>query len=195
MTTTLCFDGISGTGKSTTGSTLVKELLKTGSTALRVLEKEHSPFKETIENWYAAGRPSVTVSWVKAIATARAETFKRVFAKRTEDYLVFDRYIYTSAIYQKESGLTPQQIVEINHELGAPALNHVFFLECPPELAFDRVMNRDQKFDHYQPKLSEFVESHERFRDLAQSIRDARIVDTSKMNLVDTVNQIQSLLK
>ncbi len=184
----LCVDGMSGSGKSSTTYHLVQTLYAQGISARLIIEKEYKPFKTVIASWYAAGRPHFDRKWVHQIAQSRAETFARHF-RDIKGIIVFDRYFYTSAAYQQESDISPEEIITVNRSAGAPNPDYPVILECPPELALQRVKARDYAFTYFEPTIEHFVASKNAFERIAKA-HNISCIDTSVNTIDDVVTAI-----
>ncbi len=144
----ICLEGCSGAGKTTQYNCLNKYFSDTSYKHLAVIEKNYEPFKTAVEKWYNEKGPLIpfTEQDVKNFAKARAETFKNNFQPLEEnlDLIIFDRYFYTSAVYQRSCGLSPEKILKINIEYGSPIPDITFFFDCNPEISFIRSEKRNK---------------------------------------------------
>lgn len=108
----ICFEGCSGTGKTTQYHFLNKYYNQSDFNHLSVVEKEYEPFKSSVKKWHETKGPNIpfTEEDVKSFARARTETFTNNFSglEGNVDFILMDRYFYTSAVYQIGSGLTPE---------------------------------------------------------------------------------------
>jgi dTMP kinase len=140
----ICLEGCSGAGK-TTQYHLLQERLK-DKKVLFVVEKEFEPFKTVVQKWHREKGPlfALDYEYIKSFAKARAETFQRNFIGIGLDFLIMDRYYYTSAVYQCNKKISSEEILEINKNYGSPTPNVTFLFECDPKIAFERSEKRNQ---------------------------------------------------
>ena len=144
----ICLEGCSGTGKTTQYHLLREHYSKSELNVLPVVEKDYEPFKSVVTAWHKTKGPTVpfTEKDVREFAKARAETFSRNFSglEREVDFLLMDRFFYTSSVYQISSGLTPKEILKINLDYGVPVPDLTFFLDGDPEKCFERADARNK---------------------------------------------------
>jgi len=140
-----CLEGCSGTGKTTQYRALETYLQSLGHRYRCIVEKEFEPFKSVVGRWYVERGPRavLTLEEVKDFARARVETFKTHFSDPSFEVLLFDRFFYTSAVYQASASLSPEEIVAINKEVGVPTPTICFLLDANPELCYNRAQARN----------------------------------------------------
>lgn len=199
----VCLEGCSGTGKTTRYHLLNKHYSQSNLKHLAVVEKEYEPFKSSVKKWHETKGPNVpfTEEDVKDSARARAETFANNFSglKNKIDFILMDRYFYTSAVYQVSSGLRPEEILKINIDFGAPVPNLTFLFDYDPYLCFQRANKRNKLtggkhlFSTSPERISEI---RERYLGLMSGRGEVIIVDSSrpisKVN-DDLITKINSL--
>src|SRR3989344_6200332 len=120
MTKIICLEGITGAGKTTQGNRLWTYLEKIHAKALVINVKQYEPFKSVIINWHREGaNQDFTEDQINLFALAQGETYRRNFTHLIGkvDYLIFDRGIYTSGVYQA-GRLSCDEIIEINLREG-----------------------------------------------------------------------------
>lgn len=199
----ICLEGCSGTGKTTQYHLLNQHYTQSDLNHLAVVEKEYEPFRSAVMEWHETKGPNIpfTEKDVRGFARARAETFTNNFSKleREIDFILMDRYFYTSAVYQVGSGLKPEEILRINLDFGAPVPDLTFLFDCDPYLCFQRANNRNKLtggrhlFSTSPEKISEI---RERYLDLMNKRREVKIIDSSNPILEikdDLINKTNSL--
>lgn len=199
----ICLEGCSGTGKTTQYHLLNNNYDQSYLKHLAVVEKEYEPFKSAVRKWHETKEHKIpfTDKDVRDFATARAETFSRNFSKLENeiDFILMDRYFYTSAVYQVGSGLRPEDILKINLDFEVPVPDLTFLFDCDPYLSFQRADERNKLtggkhlFSTSPEKISEI---RERYLSLMNGRREVKIIDSSKPILQikdDLVNKIDSL--
>lgn len=199
----VCLEGCSGTGKTTQYHLLNKHYAQSNLNHLAVVEKEYEPFKSSVKKWHETKGPNIpfTEEDVRDFARARAETFANNFSglENKIDFIMMDRYFYTSAVYQVGSGLRSEEILKINIDFGAPVPNLTFLFDYDPYLCFQRANKRNKLtggkhlFSTSPEKISEI---RERYLGLMSGKKEVIIVDSSrpisKVN-DDLITKINSL--
>lgn len=142
----ICLEGCSGTGKTTNHKKINDYLRNQNIRYLCAIEKDYEPFKTEVEKWHRDKGPlrPFTYKDVRNFAKARVETFRRRFLTQGLDLLVLDRFYYTSAVYQSNQTLSPEEIIDINLEEGAIIPDRTFLLDCHPEESFSRSQERNK---------------------------------------------------
>lgn len=136
----ICLEGCSGTGKTTQYHLLNDYYNQSVLNHLAVVEKEYEPFKSIINKWHQTKGANIlfTEKDIRDFARARAETFTDNFSKLENeiDFILMDRYFYTSAVYQVSSWLKSEEILKINLNFRATIPNLTFLFDCDPYLSF-----------------------------------------------------------
>lgn len=182
----VCLEGCSGTGK-TTQYHLLNEYYTGGLLRhLAIVEKNYEPFKAAVNEWHRTRGPNVPFikDDVKIFAKARAETFSKYFsqAKKGVDLMLMDRYFYTSAVYQRNCGLDPKDILQINIDYGSPVPDLTFLFDCDPEMCFERTRKRNEKTcgkNLFSTSPKKIAEIREQYLLLVKGRKEVKIVDTS----------------
>lgn len=194
----VCLEGCSGTGKTTQYHLLNSYYNQSGVKHLAVVEKEYEPFKSAVREWHEIKGPNVpfTGKDIENFARARAETFTNNFSKLEHeiDFILMDRYFYTSAVYQVSSGLRPEEIIKINIDSGAPIPDLTFLFDCDPHICFRRANERNKltKGKHlFSTSPEKISEIRERYLDLINERSEVRVIDSSK-NQSEVYNQLIS---
>ncbi len=197
----VCLEGCSGTGKTTQYHLLNDYYAGSRLRHLAVIEKDYEPFKSAVKNWRKTKGPNIpfTEEDVINFAKARSETFLRNFShlENKLDLLLVDRYFYTSAVYQRNCGLSPEEILQINIDYGAPVPDLTFLFDCDPSICFERSNRRNQVtggkhlFSKSPEKISEIREQYLR---LMNGKKEVKIIDSHKpisrvtCNLITEIN-------
>jgi len=199
----ICLEGCSGTGKTTQYHLLNQYYNQSDLNHLVVVEKEYEPFKSSVRKWHETKGPNIpfTEEDVKSFARSRAETFANNFSdlETDVDFILMDRYFYTSAVYQISSGLKPKEILQINIGCGAPIPDLTFLFDCDPYICFERANSRNKLtggkhlFSISPEKISEI---RERYLDLMNGRREVKIIDSIKpieevsQNLIKSIDNL-----
>lgn len=192
-----CLEGITGAGKTALSKKIRGYLNRNNLEFLIVNEKEYNPFKQTIIDWHNNGaNQEFSLDDVERIARARGEMHKLcLFPKLGSlDYLLFDRCLYTSGIYQMNNNLTPERIIEINLSYQAIKPEKGLVLICSPEIALDRTnLRRKERNDYRLPSMHETLKEIENRRELylrlCQNHQELYLIDTSEKT-IDQVFEI-----
>jgi len=183
----VCLEGHSGSGKTTQYHLLTDYYKRLGINCLSIVEKDYEPFGSVLRNWHQTKGPSIpfTKKDVNDFAKARAETFLHNFLplKNKLDLLLMDRYFYTSAVYQKSCGLSPEEIFQINLDYGLPIPDLTFLFDCDPKTCFDRgnIRNRITGGKHYFSTSPERIsEIRKDYFNLMGDRKEVKIIDSSK---------------
>jgi len=183
----ICLEGCSGTGKTTQYHFLNEHYNQSDFNHLSVVEKEYEPFKSSVKKWHETKGPNIpfTEEDVRVFARARAKTFTNNFSglEGNVDFILMDRYFYTSAVYQIGSGLTPEEILKINLDYGAPIPDLTFLFDCDPHICFQRANSRNKLtgdrhlFSTNPEKISEI---RERYFNLMKERGEVKIINSIK---------------
>lgn len=191
----ICLEGCSGSGKTTQFHLLNDYFNQNKYKSLGIIEKNYEPFKSAIQAWHKEKGPNIpfTETDVRFFAQARYETFKRTFSHLGEklDLLIFDRYFYTSAVYQMTSGLSPVEILNINIKYGSPIPNRTFLFDCSPKIAFVRSEKRNKitSGKHLFSTSSEKIaEIRKNYLNLSLGRKEIEIINTD--NPIDNITKI-----
>ncbi|VVB83830.1 Thymidylate kinase [uncultured archaeon] len=141
----ICLEGCSGTGKTTQYHLLKEYFLNSDKKCLFVVEKDYEPFKTIVQKWHKEKEPSdiLDLDYIISFAKAREESFSKNFAEKNLDFLIMDRYYYTSAVYQCSEKIFPEEILSINKRYGSPIPDITFLFECDPKISFERSERRN----------------------------------------------------
>ncbi len=190
----VCLEGCSGTGKTTQYHLLNEYYSRDPLNHLAVVEKDYEPFKTAVIEWHKTKGPNTPFAEndVKGFAKARYETFLRNFSQLENKIglILMDRYFYTSAVYQRNCGLNPKEILQINIDYGTPVPDLTFLLDCNPKTCFERANNRNKKTggEHLFSTSSEKIaEIRKQYLRLVRDRKEVKIVDANRSIL--EVNQ------
>ncbi len=182
----ICLEGCSGSGKTTQFHLLNNHFSSSQYKSLGIVEKDYEPFKSAVQSWHKEKGPAIpfTEEDIKFFARARAETFKRNFYPLANEInlLIFDRYLYTSAVYQRNCGLSPIEILNINLKYGAPIPDRTFLFDCGPTIAFIRAEKRNKLTGGkhlFSTSPKKIAEIRDVYLDLASRRDEMEIMDTN----------------
>ncbi len=194
----VCLEGCSGTGKTTQHKLLGEYYKKSSLKHLSIVEKDYEPFRTIVRKWYEKGGPRIpfTREVITEFAKARVETFSRNFSglEKEIDFLLMDRYFYTSAVYQRGIGLKPSEILQLNLDYGAPLPNLTFLFDCDSEVCFDRAQERNKRTGKgylFSISPEKVEEIRKVYIELTLGMKEVKIVDANK-SVKDITNYLTS---
>ncbi|MBD3259986.1 dTMP kinase [Candidatus Woesearchaeota archaeon] len=187
ITNIICLDGCPGTGKSTQCNLLREYFREYRVNGLVIVEKNYEPFKSLVRSWWSNRSDEwlFTEKQIQDFAVARGETFRRHFSNRPDlDLLVIDRYIYTSGVYQRnKEGITPEDIIELNLQRGAPLPDLSLLLDCNADISYERIRKRDiltRKNEVFAISLERMKHIRNRYLSLLRSRKELIRVETNR---------------
>jgi len=183
----ISFDGMRASGKSSQLIHLVKYLEDDNLKTKTIHEKNYEPFRSLALTWSKKNKP-FSLSDVKDFANARVEVYKKeVFPiVATINYLLFDRYFHTSAIYQ-QGNLSMDEIININLEKNAPNPDHSFIFTCNPKISFERIRKRGNTFEF----LPEISKRRELYIELARQHPELYLIDTTDKSEEEVFEEVK----
>ena len=200
----VCLEGCSGTGKTAQYHLLNSHYTGSRLRLLAIVEKDYEPFKSVVRDWHKSKGPNIpfTEEDVRNFAEARFATFLRNFSslEKKIDLLLMDRYFYTSAVYQRNCGLNPKEILQININHGAPTPDLTFLFDCDPEICFERTNKRNRVTGGkhlFSTSASKISEIKEQYLKLMNERTEVKIIDVRRPILEitpDLIAEINSVL-
>jgi dTMP kinase len=188
MARILCLEGITGAGKSTQAILLSKYFDSKNVNYLIVTDKHYEPFRQAVIDWHNSGaNQNFSRADILKFTKARAESHKRNFSPIINDlsYLVFDRCVFTSGVYEADGGISPEEIIELNLREGVIKPEEGVVLLCSPEVARARIDERRQNTKYTLPSMHESIEEITKRRNLYLQL----IKDHPELYLIDTTNR------
>ncbi|MBR9683169.1 thymidylate kinase [Candidatus Woesearchaeota archaeon] len=183
----VCLEGCSGTGKTTQYHLLNQYYARSRLKHIAVVEKDYEPFKSVVKEWHNTKSPDIlfTEEEVRKFSNARYETFLRNFSflEAELDLILMDRYFYTSAVYQRNCGLNPKEILQMNIGCGAPVPDLTFLFDCDPQICFERANNRNKKTGGrhlFSTSPKKIEEIRENYLYLVQNRGEVKVINTDK---------------
>ncbi len=185
------FDGMRASGKSSQLSFLIKDLSTINLKTKIIHEKNYEPFRSLALTW-GKNNKSFSLPDIREIAKARVEVYEHEVFPVIEyrDYLLFDRYFHTSAIYQ-QGNLSMEEIININLEEGAQNPNTSFIFVCNPILSFKRLRERGNIFE----SLEEIAKRRELYIELAKQHPELYLIDTTNKTENEVFEEVKLGLK
>lgn len=167
------FEGMDGTGKTSTMSKVAEELVKRsdgylddtpinlthhpGSTALGRHMRQLVKYPEKIDPEIQMDDLSRqmlymvdTVAFVKSILTPTLENNEIVFADRSS--------FISALVYGTTDGLTVDEVMRLFNIITPPKADRVYILQCPWDVAKGRVARERVNLDHYDKKGDDYYQ-------------------------------------
>jgi dTMP kinase len=142
----ITFEGGEGSGKSTQARLLAERLQAGGHEVVLTREPGGAPLAERIRQLVLEAKPAAPVAEFLLFAAARAEHIAVTIAPALARgaYVVCDRYIDSTRVYQGTLGkVDPQLIAAIERATVAPVLPSLtFILDVPAEAGLARAAAR-----------------------------------------------------
>lgn len=132
-------EGIDGSGKTTIAGMLAGRLREMGYTVVLTGEPTQGPVGRLIREYLMRVGERDLVMEALLFAADRRWHVKNVIepALRRADYVICDRYVYSSYAYQVGDETPLEWLMEINR--GIPDPDHVIFLDVDPEICMSRL--------------------------------------------------------
>lgn len=165
----LVIEGGDGAGKSTQIEILEKNLKSMGSSVLTTRQPSDWYREDPYVRGFLRNGGNVGAARILALLAA-ADRLRHcaeviVPALTTHDFVICDRYIYSSLVYFEVRGLEQEFVATIN--AGIPKPDIAFFIDVPPATTAVRLNNRDRgnlKFE--ERSLEKLAKVHSGFRAL-----------------------------
>lgn len=148
----IAFEGIDGTGKSTQVAMLAQLLRRDGHDVVVTREPTDGVYGQRIRQLYQDRDAVSRQEELDLFLADRREHVAKVIAPGLAQgqWIVTDRYYFSTAAYQGVAGFDPEAIIRQN-ETFAPVPDLVILLEIPPEQAVDRIQRyRQETLNHFE---------------------------------------------
>jgi len=143
----LSFEGIDGSGKSTQAKLLFEKLTQNNIPSLYTKEPTDLPIGQMIRNLFSKKESQIEKhAQIFLFMADRVQHCQEILlpALKAKKIVICDRYFDSTLAYQGLDLPLQQWIQKISPPfLPKPALT--FFLDCPPEVAFQRLTDRNAK--------------------------------------------------
>ena len=170
-TITICFEGGEGSGKGTVIGNLAKYLRNEGKEVLLTREPGGTSIGEQIRNVIVSEKNSEMCTMTEAMlfAAARAQLLNELVKPHIEandvDYIILDRYVYSSYVYQGMA--RPDGNYEVVKSINDIATNNwhpdiVFYLDIEPEKGLKRIADNNREVNRLDKESLDF---HHRVHD------------------------------
>lgn len=188
----ISFDGIRASGKSSQLFILAKTLSEQGKRSKIIHEKDYEPFRSLVLEWNRV--PSKKFNKIDSIhfAKARNKVCQQEiypFLDRI-DYFLFDRYFYTSAVYQ-QGILSMNEILYINLKEGILNPDKSFIFVCDPYLSFERMNKRKRGIE----SLEEITKRRSLYIQLCEEHPELDLIDTTSKSEEEVFEEVKERLR
>ena len=164
-TITICFEGGEGSGKGTVIGNLAKYLRNEGKEVLLTREPGGTSIGEQIRNVIVSEKNSEMCTLTEAMlfAAARAQLLNELVKPHIEandvDYIILDRYVYSSYVYQGMA--RPDGNYEVVKSINDIATNNwhpdiVFYLDIEPEKGLKRIADNNREVNRLDKESLDF---------------------------------------
>ncbi len=136
----LVIEGIDGTGKTTFSRNLYHRLQKMGIPVVLTFEPTMGTYGKRLRESFSSASRLGAKEELELFLRDRQEHVSNLIrpAMKKGEFIVCDRYYFSTMAYQGARGIDPDYIREIN-EAVAPVPDIVFLLELAPEEALKRI--------------------------------------------------------
>jgi len=180
----IVFEGIDGTGKSTQVERLARSLRLIGFNVVVSKEPTDGPCGSRLRNSALEGRLSPQEE-LDLFHLDRREHVNELIKPALErgDWVILDRYYFSTMAYQGVRGFDPLEIRKIN-EAFAPSPDLVLILELDLETALERIGVRDGAANEFEQR-----DCLQKCHDLFCSLDDPFVRRINAAQSVENVHQ------
>ena len=188
----IAFEGIDGAGKTTQAKKTQKWLLSNYFTVTYIKEPTDSINGRKIQESAKSGRFSENDELNLFLLDRKWNVDNNILpALKSYDFVLMDRYYFSTIAYQGARGLDPEDIRKKN-EAFAPKPDLVLLFDLDPETALERI----KKWRGETPNLFEKLDYLSKVREIFLSLDDASIVRIDAAKPIETVcRQVEAAIK
>ena len=162
-------EGIDGTGKSTQACLLLKLLKKKGVDCVQSREPTMGQWGRKIrENAMHKNSHLSAEEELELFVKDRKEHVQELILPSLEEgkVVILDRYYFSSIAYQGARGIDIS-LIRSRNEAFAPKPDVCFLLTLPPEVAWERISQREKDLDSFE-KRENLLQYHQIFSELRE---------------------------
>ncbi|MCB1143575.1 MAG: dTMP kinase [Leptospiraceae bacterium] len=150
----LVLEGIDGSGKTTLISKLSESLQKNGIPVDQYFEPTKRDTGLRIRQFLSGEISLNPEEQIEAFIEDRKESVKYhiIPSLQKGNSVLLDRYYYSTAAYQGNEKITPQEILNRNIKEGFPSPDYLFFLDVSPEESIRRIAQRNESREVFEKK-------------------------------------------
>ncbi len=180
MHKTIFVEGISGSGKSTITQETIKFLEQRGIRA-RKIDFPTNYLRPQIREARAREKRDLILETYLFASDARHQYTTEITLELERTIFVSDRSYFSACVYCQIEGFNVQDILALNRANPTPDL--LFILDCTPELALERIIQRARQGGKPQSRfenLKDLTHFRARYQGLVSIVPSARMIDTSR---------------
>lgn len=185
----IVFEGIDGAGKSTQSIRLFNFISGLNIPVKKLAEPTDGLWGRHIRVLLKSDKPPAQRELIEIFIKDRADDLEHNIRPCIDGgiTIVMDRYLYSNAAYQGSGTIPPVKIISMNHEMGFPLPDRVYFIDLPAEEAMKRIISRNSSS---RPELFEKETFLKKVRDNFLSIADDRFVIINGLQPEDEIFSI-----
>lgn len=160
----ICIEGVDGSGKSSVIEAIRSKLDTKKSNVIFIAEPRYSGFSKELWNLLDKKKDDTdTNTSFFSMLAMRASNFKKLSSKIAalgDSYsaVVSDRGSLSTYVYQVKGDLEKEEILMLSEKMLNTQPDLTFYLEVSPEVALQRLQDRKDQKDFYDPKSVEEIE-------------------------------------
>jgi dTMP kinase len=172
----IVIEGIDGSGKSTLVSELSKKLTLQSITNKTFFEPTKRETGLYIRRFLSGEIQLSPKDQIDAFLADRRESLKFHINPSLDKgfHVILDRYYYSTAAYQASGENSPEIILKMNLDQGFKKPDLLFFINVPPQIAFQRIEKRNQAKEVFE-KEAELYRIYHNFLKILP--RDVKMID------------------
>lgn len=198
---TICFEGGEGSGKGTAIKALISHLESQGYKVIKTREPGGTPISESVREVIVDEKHTAMSGLTEALlfAACRTQLLKEVIRPAIErddaDFMIIDRYVYSSYVYQGMARGVGYDKVRAINEIATDGWHPdvVIFLDIDPQKGLDRIAANNRETNRLD---KESIAFHNKVRAGYLSIADEfgfKVINADQ-NPEDVVKDIISVI-
>jgi dTMP kinase len=142
----IVFEGIDGSGKSTLSDMLYDYFSSKNLPTVKGFEPTDGKWGKEIRKLLRNEEPPSIQEQMRLFLLDREEDAEKFILPALKEgrTVIMDRYYYSNAAYQGAMGMSPEYIINENIKRGFPDPDRVYFLDIDPEIAVNRITDRNK---------------------------------------------------
>ncbi len=172
----IVLEGLDGSGQTTETNILANFLESKGKRVVRTKEPTiHSPAGKKIRKILDKQQSATPAELQKLFAKDRSVHLDQVIIPHLEkgDYVVSDRYFFSTFAFGAADGLDLAWLIEINDSFLFPDLT--FFLNVRPEICLKRIIKRGEERTLFE-KIEKLRLVYKNYLKITKRFKDAQVI-------------------